>query len=433
MCKTNREDCIIMKKILYIDCKHSGIAGDMFLAALHGLNEDETILDQIQSYVNGNFSDVKLSNAKIQKISRNGMYPNKLNLDFNENQPELHVHEIQKHLPKLCDFLKLDSEATKFASHWFTILLDAERSVHSISESDHVHLHELGSIDTLIDICGGTAYLDTLGVFSKEDTVRIYCSTVAVGGGLVKIAHGTVPVPAPATMKLIKKYSIPICGGPIDKELFTPTGAGLIGALIELKNLHFSDIPPMRIKESGMSTGNLGSVDFPNILRVLSGTETIFMKESTKEVVVLETMVDDSSGETLGIVMDYLFQEGALDVNYISVQGKKNRPGVLIRILSNIENIDAIMSVLFTQLSTLGVRYRIENRVCLKREILEKAIQIDNVSVSFRVKVAYNPSNPNEILFYKVEHDDIVRISKQLNKPLSIIRAKLESKLEILK
>ncbi|MHA1110165.1 MAG: nickel pincer cofactor biosynthesis protein LarC [Promethearchaeota archaeon] len=422
-----------MKKLLYIDCKHSGIAGDMFLAALYGLNDDETILTQIQSYVNEKIFDAKLSTIGIQKISRNGMFPHKLVIVFDEKHPEMHVPEIQEHIPKLCDILKLSSEAKEFANHWFSILLEAERSVHSISDSNHLHLHELGSIDTLIDICGGTAYLDALNVFSKKDAVKIYCSTVAVGGGLVKIAHGTVPVPAPATMEIIKKYSIPICGGPIDKELFTPTGAGLIGALTKLKSLHFSDLPPMKIKTIGMSTGNLGNVDFPNILRVLLGTDTTFMNGIKKEVVVLETMVDDCSGETLGIVMDYLFQEGALDVNYISVQGKKNRPGILLRILTSKSNIDAIMSVLFTQLGTLGVRYRVENRVCLKREIIEKTTEIDNVSVTYHVKIAYNPSDPSEILFHKVEHDDIVKISKELDKPLSIIRAILESKLEILK
>lgn len=417
-----------MGKMLYIDCKYSGIAGDMFLAALDGLNEKSTILNDIQLYINENFSNVTLSQAKIEQIPRNGLFPNHLFLKFAENHPELHVDEIQTHIPKLCEFLSLSSKARNFASHWFTKLLDAERSVHTIRESKTLHLHELGSIDTLIDICGGTAYLDALGVFSNKNEVKIICSTVAVGGGLVKIAHGTVPVPAPATEKIIEKYSIPIRGGPIEKELLTPTGASLLANLVDHNNLQFSEyIPCMTPTQTGLSTGKLGNDEFPNILRIFLGTHTTSMLETGRDVVVLETMVDDSTGETLGIVMDYLFQEGALDVNYIAVQGKKNRPGVLLRVLTPKSNVDALMSVLFTQLGTLGIRYRIEKRVCLKRDIIETKAQIDNVSVTYRVKVAYNPSKPDEIMFFKIEHDDLIRISREFNKPLSIIRVKLES------
>jgi uncharacterized protein (TIGR00299 family) protein len=416
-----------MKNLLYIDCSNSGIAGDMFLAALHGLKEDTTILNRIQTYVNENFLHVRLSIAKVENISRNGLFPNKLHLEYSEKYPELHVNEIESHIPSLCDNLNLNVIAKNFASRWFSIILHAEQSVHTSSETNDLHLHELGSIDTLIDICGCTAYLYKLGVFSTEN-FKIMCSTVAVGGGLVRISHGTVPVPAPATLKIIEKYSIPIHGGPVEKELFTPTGAALLGTLIEMKGLQFSEfIPLIQVIKTGFSTGTLGNETFPNILRVFSGTSSNDSMESGEDVIVLETMVDDISGETLGIVMEYLFEAGALDVNYISVQGKKNRPGILIRILSSKSHIDALMSVLFSQLGTLGVRYRVEKRICLKRDIIEMKTEIDNVSVRYKVKVAFNPTKPEEIIFFKLEHDDLVRISKQLGKPLSIIRTKLES------
>jgi pyridinium-3,5-bisthiocarboxylic acid mononucleotide nickel chelatase len=417
-----------MTNVLYIDCNNSGIAGDMFLAAIYGLNEDDSILQKIQTYVNDNIKNAKLTQISINKISRNGMFPNHLNLKYTESKPELHVQQIQEHIPKLCSFLTLSQEALQFASQWFQILLDAERSIHSSMEPDNIHLHELGSVDTLIDICGGTAYLDALGLFLPENGLKIICSDIAVGGGMVKIDHGTIPVPAPATTKIIKKYSIPIRGGPIEKELLTPTGAGLIGNLKKFENLQFSEhIPPMTVSNIGLSTGKLGDETFPNILRLFLGTKSSPTLESGYDVVVLETMVDDSTGETLGITMDLLFQEGALDVNFISVQGKKNRPGVLIRVLSSKDQVDRLMKVLFTNLGTLGVRYRTEKRLCLKREIIEKTTNIDNVSVSFHVKVAYNPSKPNEILFFKVEHDDLIQISEKLKKPLAITRIILES------
>ncbi len=417
-----------MNNIFFIDCKYSGIAGDMFLAAIYDLNEGSSFLDKIKKYINLNFTNVNLSELNIAHINRNGLFPAHVNMKFDETHPELHVEEIQEHIPKLCNFLSLSTKAKTFASNWFDILLNAERSVHSIHTSDSIHLHELGSIDTIIDICGGTAFLDLLNVFSPGYQGEFLCSTVAVGGGLVKIAHGTVPVPAPATEKIIEKYSIPIQGGPIEKELLTPTGAALIANLIVLNNLKFvNSHPAITVNKVGMSTGKLGNVDFPNILRIFLGTRFSITENLGQDVIVMETMVDDTSGEILGNVMDYLFQEGALDVNFISVQGKKNRPGTLIRVLANNSNVDGLISVLFTQLGTLGVRYRVEKRICLKREILEKTAIIENVSVTFRIKVAYNPSKPDEILFAKVENDDIMRISKEMGKPLSIVRAKLES------
>ncbi len=418
---------IFMKNILYIDCANSGIAGDMFLAALYSICDDPKILDEIKRYVTENLSNVKIAHAVFRKIHRNGLFPFRLDIQFTETHPELHVEEIKEHIIKLSNHLQLSQTATEFASHWFSILLDAERAVHLSDSQTKIHIHELGSIDTLIDICGGTAYLDSLGVFSK-DNIAVVCSEVAVGGGVVSIAHGTVPIPAPATLKIIEKYQIPIKGGPIEKELFTPTGAGLLGCLIDTRNLTFSKfIPSLKIQKVGYGTGTLGGEKFPNILRIVSGKSESVIDTMVNDVIVLETMVDDKSGESLGAVMNFLYEKGALDVNYIAVQGKKNRPGILLRTLTSLDNVDEILNVLFTQLGTLGVRYRVEKRFCLKREIFEKNTKIDNIPVTYHVKVAYKPSDPKEILFFKIEHDDIVKIAQVVNKPLSIIRTILES------
>jgi len=415
--------------LFYIDCKYSGIAGDMFLAALHGLKEDAKILPRIQSYINKSFHDLQLSQLEFIKIQRNGVQVNKLLINFQQSHPELHVNDIQNHIHLLCDFLSLSPGAKKFASHWFSVILEAERLVHSAHSVNSVHLHELGSIDTLIDICGSAAYLDLLGVFTSTENMEFMCSEVAVGGGLIKIAHGTVPIPAPATLKIIENYSIPIRGGPIEEELFTPTGAALLATLIDMQLLKFSDkIPSMSIIATGQSTGNLGDENFPNIFRIYTGKTFQFRQDDLYEdIIVLETMVDDTTGETLGTVMDQLYEHGALDVNYLPVHGKKNRPGILIKVLTQKPSMDELLLVLFKQLGTLGVRFRIDKRICLQRKIIEKTTTVENVSVSYHVKIAYNPANPNEILFFKIEHDDIIRIARKLNRSLSDIKAILDA------
>ncbi|MBN2156142.1 MAG: nickel pincer cofactor biosynthesis protein LarC [Candidatus Lokiarchaeota archaeon] len=417
----------MIKQIFYINCKHSGLAGDMFLAALYGLNENSSVIESIQAYINDNFSNVKILHFSFKKIQRNGIYPYKMDLRFTETRPELQVQQIKDHISKLCGYLNLSPLALQFADAWFNIILDAEQNVHNI-HTEKIHLHELGSIDTLIDICGSTALLEQLSIFSKDPAIQIYCSEVAIGGGLIKISHGTVPVPAPATTYILEKYSIPLRGGPIERELLTPTGAALLACLKERTHFCFaSELPPMQLKKTSISTGQLGDKDFPNIFQIFTGISILCLDELEQDVIILETMVDDQSGETLGSVMEDLFEKGALDVNYITVHGKKNRPGILVRVLTTKSQMNALMKVLFQQLGTLGIRYRKEKRICLNRDVIENTTTIEGVTVKFRTKIAYDPSNPKNILYFKIEHDDIVRISRQIGISLSFTKVKLES------
>jgi hypothetical protein len=425
-------------KIMYIDCKQSGISGDLFLSAISQFQKDDSIFIKMIQLLKDEFLDVKIQKAAFQDVEKNGLFPKKLVLEFEENQHHSNIEIMHKKIKSVNQKLGLSQQAIKFSTRFLDIIAEAESQVHKISVKK-IHLHEIGSIDTVIDICGITAFLDKMGVFNvtKDNSLKIVCSPVAVGGGTVKISHGVVSIPAPATAKILEKYKIPFQGGPVEKELCTPTGAAILGSLIENCNLQFSQfIPPIKLEKLAQSTGNLIVEGFPNILNIYFGNDhasielkkspDLMIKSHLEKVAVVETTVDDVTGERIGHMMDLLLKEGALDVNFIPVQSKKNRPATLIRVITPPANVESISSLLINNLGTLGVRFHIDNRLCLKRNIIEKTATIFGKKVSYRVKVAMDYDNPEKIIHYKIEYEDLASISKEMGKSLFEINKLLE-------
>ncbi len=420
-------------KIYYFDCKNSGISGDMLLSAVSqianaGSNEDINF-NLVLELINEEFPLSKIKMVEFHKTKRNNLHPVKLTLEFEEKKHHHDVESMKLKIQNIIKKLNLSKEAEIFASKSFEIIIEAEGSVHN-TDPKEVHLHEVGSIDTVIDICGITYFLEKSGIFRgiNENLIKIYASPISVGGGTVNISHGTVPVPAPATSLILKKYNIPIIGGPVEKELCTPTGAALIAALIEICGLEFSNfIPNLIIEKVLYSTGNLIIEDFSNILVLYQGIQEKKKKFLREEnVAVLETTVDDVTGEMIGYIMDLLLDNGALDVNFISTQLKKNRPGSLIKVICEPKEVNKISDLLIKNLGTLGVRYRIERRMCVEREIITRTATIFGEKVTYRVKVAGDMRNSKEVPHFKIEYDDLVSISEQLKKPLSDIKRLLE-------
>lgn len=436
------------ENIIYIDAKNSGIAGDIFLAAISELHGDLSIFKQIIESIKKEFDDIVIKKAELRVTMRSGLHPKQLILEYEEKNHHNNISHMKEKIKRICENSGLSTEAISFALNFLDIIATAESSVHNIP-IEKIHLHEIGSIDTVIDICGITAYLDKLSVFASINSelntsnntdklngnkIRFICSPIAIGGGTIKISHGNYPVPAPATMNILEKYSIPIVGGPIEKELCTPTGAALIASLIEKCDLKFSNfLPEMVIEKKVMSTGTLFTDTFLNIFNIYMGKQynkqnysLIRYDLTEQEVAVLETTVDDVSGEIIGHLMDLLLENDALDVNFINVQSKKNRPATLIKVLSEPTSIDLMINLLIKNLGTLGVRYHLERRKCISREIITRSSKIADVNVTYHVKLSRNKNNPNEIVHFKIEYNDLAEISQKLGKSIQEIKQILE-------
>ena len=241
----------------------------------------------------------------------------------------------------------------------FSRIADAEARVHRC-EKDDVHFHEVGAVDSIVDIVGAALCLDYLNIESVSS------SPLPLGSGFVDCAHGKLPVPAPATLEIVK--GIPVFGGTSEGELVTPTGAGIIASLAE----KFGPIPDMQIGRVGYGSGSRERQDLPNLLRVVVGKK----KEATTEpghddVVVVETNIDDMNPELYGYLMEKLFDDGALDVCYTPVQMKKNRPGTKVEVLCPPGKRAEIARCLFAQTSTIGLRYHLVHRQTLRRSICQ--------------------------------------------------------------
>ncbi len=457
-----------MKKILFIDCGYSGISGDLMIASLAGIIGQvemkhflTKMLDKIMPNPNYSIDLITKSNSGIS-----GYY---LTFDFHSHEQEQHVkvsesleneqishdhnHSSPHHLHHHHHYSVLDMEkdlklglsvypfsenAINSALLVLRLLVEAESQVHGVS-IEKVHLHEIGSRDTILDICGAIFGLEKVGVFNESNPVPIYISPISVGGGKVKCAHGIMPVPAPATSKLLEKASLLFRSGPVDFELATPTGVALLASLKLSGFLTDSSLTGEKsILHSGIGVGTLKFPNQANILRTfiyqMKNHDPTFLQKSSlnrsnnalgslHDVYKIETNVDDVRGEILGQMITLLISAGALDVSIISTITKKNRPGQLITIICHAEDIEKLSSILILETGSLGVRILKSSRICLKREIKIHNLTIDDHSITIRMKTARDIQN--RIIQRKLEYDDLVKISKELKKPIRIVEQQI--------
>jgi pyridinium-3,5-bisthiocarboxylic acid mononucleotide nickel chelatase len=271
-----------------------------------------------------------------------------------------HAHADAPHrsLPEifsLIDRSGLSASARDRAKAMFHTLAEAEAAIHQMP-LEQVHLHEVGALDSIIDIVGAVFALEWVGAD------RIVCSPLNVGGGMVHAAHGLFPVPAPATVKLLG--NAPVYSGALQKELVTPTGA-LIATSYATS---FGPIPAMSIERVGYGAGDRDDPSTPNVLRVLIGESAD--RAETERVTVIECEIDDMSPQLFGVAMDRLYAAGALEVFYVPVQMKKNRPGTLLTVVCAPSRRPALADIIFRETTTIGVRYTDVDRECLQREIV---------------------------------------------------------------
>jgi uncharacterized protein (TIGR00299 family) protein len=317
----------------YLDC-FSGISGDMLLGALldAGLSVDDLRSELAKLNVSG-------WDLRTERVTRAGISATRAHVDLAEApQPHRKLPDILA----LLDAPSLNAHDRDEASRIFGRLAEAEARVHGISPHE-VDFHEVGALDSIVDIIGGVIGLRLIGIDA------LYCSSLPAGGGTVRAAHGVLPVPAPATLKLLEMANAPVAPSTSDRpmELVTPTGAAIVTELAAFER------PAMHVERVGHGAGGRDPEGWPNVLRLWIG-ETI--EAATPTMLLIETNIDDMNPEIVGYVQERLFEAGAADVWLQPIQMKKNRPGMLLSVICHSEHEDAVARVLMRETSTLGVR-----------------------------------------------------------------------------
>ncbi|MGQ9781754.1 MAG: nickel pincer cofactor biosynthesis protein LarC [Nitrososphaeria archaeon] len=401
-------------KIAVIDCQVAGISGDMFLGALLDLGASKgKVVDAIKSLetvVHG----CKKIEVNIEQVGRREFRATKIGT-LAEGVSEMRGKDIIDVVEKGVAALNLSDKAKRFASNVVRTLVNAEAKLHNRRVTD-VHLHEAGTMDTPAEIVGSTVALEDLGFFSYE----IYSTPVSVGGGIFKFSHGIVSSPAPATLEVLQSRRFPLQGGPVESELATPTGVSLLVNIVDKVSPFYPAIVPLKI---GYGAGAKDFKEMPNVLRITLG-EAFALNLYQDKITVLETNLDDATGEVVGYVVDKLLLEGAKDVCVIPMFTKKNRPGQILKVMTDKEDVEHLSRVLIEETGSLGVRlYPCERRI-LARDLTTLEVIIDDHKELIRVKVAKD--GEGKIVKIKPEYDDLKQLADRLGKPLRVIMDTVE-------
>jgi uncharacterized protein (TIGR00299 family) protein len=319
--------------------------------------------------------------------------------------PHKHEHSARglTEIRQIIGAAAIPETAKNSAIRIFEALGTAEAKIHAVP-IESIHFHEVGAVDAIVDIVCAAVGVEALGLD------EIICSPLNVGGGSVKCAHGTFPVPAPATLELLKRA--PCYSSGVQAELVTPTGAAIAATLAS----RFSSFPRMIVERSAYGAGSRDFPGHPNVLRLVIGEALPELAENTKAeaISVLEANLDDLNPQVFGYVMDRLFEEGALDVFGVPVHMKKNRPGTLLTVLCNAEDAGKMMQLLFAETSTLGIRRREESRQTLARRWESVRTEWGEV----RIKIA---SMNGTVTNYAPEYEDCRRIAAEHHVPLKTV------------
>jgi uncharacterized protein (TIGR00299 family) protein len=332
-------------RVGYFDC-FAGVSGDMILGALVDAGLAGEVLQERLAALH--LPDFKLN---WRRVDKNGIGATKVDVVVADE-----VHE--RHLPQIEAIVRQSELAPKIkeqATAIFHRLGEVEAHIHGTTP-DHVHLHELGGVDTIVDVVGTLVGLEALGV------ERVYASPLPMARGFIQAAHGRIPLPAPATLALLQ--GVPLVGSELEAELVTPTGAALLSYLAA----DFGPLPAMVLETVGYGAGTR-DLAIPNVLRLLVGTENGTGAAITETLALLETNIDDLNPEFYEHVMARLFEAGALDVYLAPIQMKKNRPATLLSVLCRPATATALSEILFAETSTLGVRQQTVLRRCLARSM----------------------------------------------------------------
>ena len=439
-------------RVAYLEC-FSGMSGDMFLGALVDAGVPPQLLQETVAALG------LVARLEISRVVRNGISGTKVDVcvdgekdspreehwaqqkragassaaevehdhghhhDRKHEHPHSHEHDSEtglsptgqpapyrhshaRGLNEIREIIRkaaISDTSKKAAIAIFAALGTAEAKIHATS-IENVHFHEVGAVDAMVDIVCAAVGAEALGV------EEIVCSPLNVGGGTVECAHGTFPVPAPATLELLRE--IPVYSSGVPAELVTPTGAAIVKILAK----RFAPFPAMTIEKSGYGAGTREFAGHPNVVRLTVGEtpSRLAAKMASETLTVLEANLDDLNPQVFGYVMDRLLEEGAWDAFGVPVQMKKNRPGMLLTVLCKPEDSDKLTQLLFTETSTLGVRRRDQVRQTLARRWEHVSTEWGEV----RIKIA---SMNGTVTNYAPEYEDCRRIATEHGVPLKMV------------
>jgi uncharacterized protein (TIGR00299 family) protein len=401
--------------VIVIDPQIAGISGDMLLSSLVNLGADKNkIIEGItksQKFLPG--STIKKIN--FQKIQKRGIESTELILEIDEDISARKGIEIKKAILDSVNELGLPIKAKLFAGSCINTLISSESKIHGVSE-DIVHFHEASSIDTLVDIVGITIALDDLKLFEE----KIVCLPISVGSGTVSFSHGTMSNPASAVLQIFKNSNLNIQGNNSKEELTTPTGACI---LVNLTNNPVQYYPSMNVHSIGYGAGKKDFEGFSNVLKIIQGGENNVEMDSVK---ILETNVDDVSGEILGHLIEKIMGQGAKDVSIYPGITKKGRPTNLVCVICDDVKVDTIVDTLVSETGTLGIRISNSNRFVIPRTNHNFSLTFDGKSF----EVNYKKSSHNGKIHFKIEFDDLKNMSYALDRPIVDIESFLRKEIE---
>jgi len=396
-----------LKRITVIDCQTAGISGDMLLAALIDAGANGAAIERVLDQIPMHYHKCKSLRMDVKEVKTHGFRARRIDLRIDEDPKEVGAEELLDAVQKVATASGLSEKAASFAINSARTLLETEGQLHGVSLSS-VHLHEAGSADTLADIVGVAAACDSLGIFDGET----YSTSVAVGGGITAFSHGKLTTPVPAVLEILRRRQIPIIGGSEPVELSTPTGVSMLVNLVESTVETYPSMVPERV---GYGAGTRELSTSPNLLRVVIG-RTEGSGLDVESVHVLETNLDDVSGEVLGHALQELLDAGAKDAWVSPAQFKKDRPGHVLHVLCDSRDVSRLAETMIYETGSLGVRYQEWSRLVLPREVKVVKVTIGSERYDVRVKSAVTPSG--RIVRVKPEFDDIVAIAKALSRPV---------------
>ncbi|MBN2150350.1 MAG: LarC family nickel insertion protein [Candidatus Lokiarchaeota archaeon] len=458
------------RRALKVDCL-SGISGDMLVGAFHDLlsnaGKDPGVLMQTIASIKDAVGSVKRLEARFSRVDKNGFAATYMSLDIEEDVDDAHggIRAIDHNLSACMEAAGLSNpRARAFAEDVLHIIIDAEAHAHGIDGKRcdhghdhaagqlHVHLHELASADTLVDILCVARALEALGAFDGAGDMRVYSSPVSTGRGCVKTVHGILPVPAPGTLEILKIHGIPHVDGPVDDaELATPTGCAILAAL----RPSFDGMKdPSRTVASGTGAGTRTFPSVPNVLRLqlvepsggpVADAGRIIaeyvnrspLQASAGVVAELTLSIDDMTPEDIGYLIEKSFRAGALDAYALPAQMKKQRPGVQVIVYCAPDSAPLLLAIWMEESTTLGCRVEIVERVTIGRHARSFHIELFKGNRAFSGDVvaklvewrqgtsgARMGSRPG----FKVEHDDLKRVAEELGTSLHEARRMVERK-----
>lgn len=386
--------------VTVIDTQIAGISGDMLLSGLVNIGANKSQIIEGVYHAEEFLPGSKIKKIDFKNVQKNGIAATQLILELDEKENERKGSEMLHCIKNTVNKIDLDEKAKSFAIKSIETLINAEAKVHGTS-ADSVHFHEASSIDTVVDIVGCAIALDELGFFDDE----IITTPVAVGSGTLSFSHGITSNPGSAILEILNNSEITIVGSSTKDELTTPTGASM---LVNLAKKCSTFYPPLKIGSVGYGAGKKDFDGFSNVVRIVHGEKPASYNRDS--VVILETNVDDVSGEVMGNVLEKIIKNGAKDVTITPAITKKSRPTNIISVICDNHNMNSIVDILTSETGTLGVRVRTSERFVVLRTVKSATITIQNKKFTVRYKVADKDQS------FKIESDDIKSVSESINK-----------------